>query len=155
MPGCRMVPHRARRMQRRERFAALRRRPLMQERSLDTTTSLGLLVLRLGFGGYMASHGLGKLAMLRAGQSEMMGDPIGIGPLPSLVLVMFAEFACALLVLMGLATRFAAIPIVFAMGVAAFVAHGADPWSSETAAKAFFAGTSKVWFSKEPALLFL
>jgi putative oxidoreductase len=66
-----------------------------------------------------------------------------------------AEFGCALLVMVGLATRLAAVPIVFAMAVAAFVAHGADPWSMEQAAKLFFAGESKSWASKEPALLFL
>jgi putative oxidoreductase len=58
-------------------------------------------------------------------------------------------------VIVGLATRLAAIPVVIAMAVAAFVAHGADPWSMEKAAMAFFAGESKSWASKEPALLFL
>src|SRR4029453_19208775 len=84
-----------------------------------------------------------------------LGDPIGIGSVPSLVLVTFAEFLCALLVMLGLGTRFAAMPVVISMGVAAFVAHANDPWSSETAAMAFFGGQSKTWFSKEPALIFL
>jgi putative oxidoreductase len=121
----------------------------------DRNTSLGLLILRLGIGGFMAFHGWGKLQMLLAGQHAMMGDPIGIGSQASLFLVMFAEFVCAILVMLGAATRLAAIPIVIAMGVAAFVAHGADPWSSETAAKAFFSGASKSWASKQPALTFL
>ena len=127
----------------------------MKAASQDISTSVGLLVLRLGIAGYMASHGVGKLRMLNAGQAEQFGDPIGLGPGLSLALVTFAELACALLVVVGLATRLAAIPPVIAMGVAAFVAHGADPWSSATAAMAFFAGTSKTWSSKEPALLFL
>jgi len=121
----------------------------------DRTTSLGLLALRVGIGGYLATHGWGKLQMLLDGQAELLGDPIGIGNLPSLVLVMLAELACSILVVVGLGTRLAAIPPVIAMAVAAFVAHAHDPWSSETAAKAFFAGTSKVWFSKEPALTYL
>ncbi len=118
-------------------------------------TSVGLLVLRVGVGGFMLSHGVGKVRMLLAGQSDQFGDPIGLGAPLSLALVAFAEFGCSLLVIIGLATRLAALPVVFAMGVAALVAHGGDPWSAETAAKAFLAGTSKTWFSKEPALLFL
>lgn len=119
------------------------------------STSIGLLILRLGVGGYMCSHGVGKLRMLLAGDFAKLGDPIGIGSVPSLVLVTAAEFLCALLVMVGLGTRFAAVPAVISMSVAAFVAHAKDPWSSETAAMAFFSGQSKVWFSKEPALMFL
>jgi putative oxidoreductase len=121
----------------------------------DLTNSVGLLILRLGVGGYMLSHGWGKFQMMYAGKFADFGDPIGIGSGASLVLVTVAEFFCSILVIIGLGTRFAAIPIVIAMGVAAFVAHANDPWSAEQAAKAFFAGESKTWFSKEPALLFL
>lgn len=121
----------------------------------DTLLSAGLLILRLGIGGYMASHGWGKLQMILAGQYDMFGDPIGIGSQLSLFLVMFAEFICALLVVLGAATRFAVIPLIITMGVAAFVAHGSDPWTMETAAKLFFSGKAKHWGSKEPALMFL
>ena len=61
----------------------------------------------------------------------------------------------SLLVMAGLATRFAALPVVFAMGVAAFVAHGQDPWTMEAAARLFFAGQTKMILAKEPALIFL
>jgi len=101
----------------------------------------------------MANHGWGKLQMLLEG--GQFPDPIGIGGGISLVLVVLAEFVCAILVILGLATRLAAVPTVIAMAVAAFVVHGNDPWSMEKAAKAFFAGESKSWASKEPALLFL
>lgn len=127
----------------------------MDTKREEWITAIGLLILRLGIGSYMFSHGLGKLQMVLAGHFDKFGDPIGLGPWLSLVLITFAEFFCSLLVMVGLATRFAAGPIVFAMAVAAFVAHAGDPWSSETAAMAFFGGASKTWFSKEPALLFL
>jgi putative oxidoreductase len=117
--------------------------------------SIGLLILRLGIGGYMLTHGWGKLEMLLAGEFAQFGDPIGLGNRLSLVLVVMAEFVCPLLVMLGLLTRIAAVPTVFSMGVAAFVVHGGDPWSMAKAAEAFFAGTSGNWFSKEPALLFL
>lgn len=127
----------------------------MQGRASAVSASIGLLILRLGMGGFMMTHGWGKALMLKNGQAEMMGDPIGIGPMASLVLVTFAEFVCAFLIVIGLGTRLAAIPLVFAMGVAAFVAHGSDPWTMSAAAEAFFKGESESWASKEPALLFL
>jgi putative oxidoreductase len=119
------------------------------------TTSIGLLILRVGIAGFLATHGWGKVQMLQAGQFEMFGDPIGLGPRLSLWLVVFAEFLCSLLVVVGLGTRFAAVPVVFAMGVAAFVAHGRDPWTMEAAAKLFFAGQTKMMLAKEPALMYL
>jgi putative oxidoreductase len=118
-------------------------------------TSIGLLVLRLGIGGFLLSHGVGKLRMLMSGEFAQFGDPISIGSGPSVALVTLSEFVCAGLVMVGWLTRLASVPVVISMGVAAFVAHAGDPLSAETAAKAFFAGTSTTWFSKEPALLFL
>ena len=117
--------------------------------------SIGLLILRLGIGGFLLSHGVGKLRMLMAGDFAQFGDPIGIGSAASVALVTLSEFVCAGFVMVGWLTRVAAIPVVISMGVAAFVVHAGDPLSSETAAKAFFAGTSETWFSKQPALMFL
>jgi putative oxidoreductase len=42
-----------------------------------------------------------------------------------------AEFFCALLVVLGLATRLAAIPLVFTMAIAAFVVNGSAPWGEK------------------------
>src|SRR5947209_4726818 len=127
----------------------------MEPRRHELTSSIGLLILRLGIGGYMASHGWGKLQIVLASDFDKFGDPLGLGSGLSLVLVMIAEFVCALLVMVGLTTRLAAVPIVVAMGVAAFVAHGNDPWSMEEAFKLFAAGQAQLPLSKEPALLFL
>jgi len=121
----------------------------------DLWTSLGLLVLRFGAGGFLASHGLGKVQMVFEGKFAEFGDPIGIGATPSLILVAFAEFVCALLVAAGLFTRLAAIPPMFAMGIAAFVAHGGDPWTLGGAFELFSQGVTKFPVSKEPALMFL
>src|SRR5687767_3778808 len=101
----------------------------MEARRQDFTTSIGLLILRLGVGGYMLTHGWGKLQMLLAGKFDEFADPIGLGNQLSLILMVKAEFFCALLVMLGFATRLAAIPIVFGMGVAAFVVHANDPWT--------------------------
>lgn len=127
----------------------------MEERSQGLGNSIGLLILRLGIGGYLLTHGWGKLQMMLAGDFAGFGDPIGLGGSLSLVLVTTAEFFCALAVIFGLATHLAAAVIVFSMAVAAFVAHGADPWTMGEAARRFMSGASKSWASREPALLYL
>jgi putative oxidoreductase len=43
----------------------------------------------------------------------------------------FAEFFCSILLILGLFTRLAAIPLVIGMAVAAFVVHGADPFAAK------------------------
>lgn len=127
----------------------------MYERQREKMTSTGLLIMRLGVGGYLLTHGIGKLKMLLAGNFEMMGDPIGLGPELSLILVTAAEFGCSILVMLGLGTRFAAIPVVVAMAVAAFVVHGGDPWTLGKAAELFMAGETEFPLAKEGALLYL
>lgn len=127
----------------------------METQRKEMAASIGLLILRIGIGGYLITHGWGKLQMLLAGGADKFGDPIGLGNTLSLALVTTSEFFCALLVIFGLGTRLAAVPVVISMFVAAFVVHAKDPWTMETAANAFFSGASKTWFSKEPALLFL
>lgn len=127
----------------------------METERKEMGTSIGLLVLRLGIGGYLVTHGWGKLQMLLAGAADKFGDPIGLSSSLSLALVTMSEFVCALLIIPGLATRLAAIPPVISMSVAAFVVHANDPWTMEAAANAFFGGASKTWFAKEPALLYL
>ncbi len=115
----------------------------MNPKCLEHLNSVGLLILRIGFAGYMMTHGWGKMLMVLRWDFENWGDPIGIGLGPSLVLAALAEFVCSFLVLIGLATRLSAIPVAFTMIVAAFVVHASDPWTMTGGA------------SKEPALLFL
>ena len=82
-----------------------------------------LLLLRLAFGGLMFwNHGLGKFAKLD-NAIIMFPDPFGIGSEFSLYLTLFAEGVCSLLLVVGLLTRWAAIPLTITMGVAVFVVH--------------------------------
>lgn len=121
----------------------------------DAMNSAGLLILRIGMGVYMATHGWGKVQMVIDGKFDQFGDPIGIGNTASLILASGAEFVCALLVAVGLGTRLAAIPVVFTMAVAAFIVHSANPWTMGEAARLFMEKQAESWASKEPALLFL
>ena len=86
--------------------------------------NLGLLVLRVWLGlSMLLLHGWSKVEKY-SGMSQGFPDPLGVGPAMSLNLVIFAEVLCALLVVVGLATRLAAIPLVITMAVAFFAIHG-------------------------------
>ncbi len=98
---------------------------------------IALLLLRLCFGGLMmVNHGLGKLDKLTSGNTKF-ADPLGLGQELSLQLAVGAEVVCATLVALGLFTRLATIPLMFTMGIAAFVVHGADPLSKKESALLF------------------
>ncbi|MBD3223468.1 MAG: DoxX family membrane protein [Caldithrix sp.] len=109
----------------------------------DVSPSLGLLLHRLVFGGFMVfGHGLPKLLSFNA-KAPQFADPLGMGPELSMAAAVFSEVFCGLCVMAGLATRLAVLPLMFTMLVAAFVVHGGDP---------FFLPASG---AKEPALLYL
>ncbi len=85
---------------------------------------LGLLILRLAAGGMMIPHGWQKLNMIMDGNADKFGDPIGLGTTLSAYLATGAEFFAAILIVIGLLTRFAAVPLLITMLVAAFIVHG-------------------------------
>jgi putative oxidoreductase len=89
-----------------------------------------LLLLRVGIAGAMLTHGYPKLLKIMEGNFQF-ADPIGIGAPASLVLAAFAEFLCSILLLMGLATRLAAIPLLINMLVIILIQHGSDPFGKK------------------------
>ena len=89
---------------------------------------LALLWLRAAMGlGMALGHGAPKLGKLLRGDMTF-ADPIGLGQEASLVLAMFGELVCGLLVAAGLATRAALVPLGITMLVAMLIHHAADPW---------------------------
>jgi putative oxidoreductase len=95
-----------------------------------TNISIALLLLRVVAAAFMLTHGMPKLMNMIAGTSKF-GDPIGLGKDVSLGLTVFAEFACSILLLLGLVTRLALIPLIITMAVAAFVVHGSDSFGKK------------------------
>jgi len=93
-----------------------------------TGVNIWLLLARVAIGATMLTHGIPKLQKLMAGGELQFADPFGIGAGASLVLVVFAEVVCSVLLIFGLATRFATIPLMITMLVAIFYAHAADPF---------------------------
>ena len=92
--------------------------------------NIGLLILRLVGGGFMLTHGIPKLMKVIGGDMGF-ADPLGLGPGLSLILTVFSEVICALLLVIGLGTRWVAIPLVITMLVAAFIVHGDDPFKGK------------------------
>ena len=87
--------------------------------------NVGILLTRIVFGFYMMMSGYDKLAHFAEKKAAFMNF-LSLGSTTSLILVVFAEFFCALFVMIGLFTRLSAITIVICMSVALFKAHGGD-----------------------------
>lgn len=87
-----------------------------------------LFAVRVFVGFAMLSHGFPKLQMLLAGGKIEFFDFMGLGSQVSLILTVFAEFVCSILLILGLFTRVSLGFLIFTMVIAAFVVHGADPF---------------------------
>lgn len=85
---------------------------------------LSKLFLRMA-AGLMLLHGTQKIINY-AEWAPQFGNPIGLGPEISLMLCIFAEFFCTLLVMLGLFTRTAVIPLIANMCVIVFIVHAED-----------------------------
>lgn len=90
---------------------------------------IALLLLRVVFGASMIiGHGWGKMMRLFSADPIKFADPFGLGPTTTLVLVVFAEVLCAALLVVGLFTRWATIPLIITMAVAIVMIHWGDPY---------------------------
>ena len=105
----------------------------------------GLLILRLGMGGLMMKHGYQKLMHFSEYKGQFMNF-LGLGQSLSLSLTIFAEFFCALFVLIGLFTRLATIPVIIVMCVALFKAHNSDFLGEGEMATLYLAGYLSLLF---------
>lgn len=114
--------------------------------SNSQATDISLLLLRLVFGGFMIlNHGWGKLMKFMGEGPIKFGDPLGVGTELSLSLAVFAEVGCALLLVIGLFTRWATAPLIVTMLVAAFIVHGDGPFKEMESALVF--GTAYIVLS--------
>jgi putative oxidoreductase len=112
---------------------------------------VALLIARVSIAVLMLTHGLPKLGMLLSGEPIQFPALFGLTAGMSLGLTVFAEVICSLLILVGLATRLAVIPLGITMLVALFVIHVADPLAKQEPALQyllvyvvlFFAGSGK------------
>jgi putative oxidoreductase len=84
---------------------------------------VGLLFLRLaGSALLLYVHGLPKLIHFSA-ELQRIDDPLHLGRGVTLVLALFAEIACPLLIAVGWFTRLATLPILFLLLVSIALVH--------------------------------
>lgn len=128
--------------------------------NISKSTDLALLLLRLTFGGLMLlNHGLGKADKLLNGDPTKFADPLGLGAPASLGLAVFAEVICAVLLVVGLFTRWASVPLIITMLVALFIVHGGDGLKEQESALLFLipylilAMKGGGWYSLDAQLL--
>ncbi|MFT3677366.1 MAG: DoxX family protein [Chitinophagaceae bacterium] len=111
----------------------------------DNGITFAALIMRLTFGGLLITHGYSKL-MNFAKYSSTFSDPFHIGHSTSLALTIFAEFFCAVFLVLGLFTRLACIPPIVAMAVATFHAHQGLVFTEGEKAALFLGGLIALLF---------
>lgn len=93
---------------------------LFQLSFFPKSADCALLLLRVWFGLTMfLHHGLGKLSHFSA-----IPNPLGMPATVNSCLVVLAEVVCSACLVLGLATRLAALILVIEMGVAFWCVHG-------------------------------
>lgn len=97
----------------------------------DRLYDVGLFLLRVTAGCFILTHGLPKLVTLMGPDPIQFADPFGVGQEASMWLTVFAEVVCAFLIIIGLLTRVATIPLIIVMAVAFFYIHMADDFATK------------------------
>lgn len=102
--------------------------------------NLSALLLRVVSGSFMIyQHGAGKFTRFFADEKIEFEDPFGIGATATLGLAVFAEVVCAGMLVIGLMTRYALIPLIFTMVYAAFFYHAGDTFRDKEMALVYLA----------------
>ena len=98
----------------------------------------GLLMLRLSIGCFMfIGHGLPKLIHFDE-MFHTFADPLHISHEASYILVVFAEALCSILIILGLWTRLALLPLLIDMLVIAVLVDLHQPWNKVEFALLYF-----------------
>lgn len=101
-------------------------RKLLSARFTNGAVNFTQLLLRIVFGAFIMMHGWPKLLNF-AEKAKTFPDPLGVGRTVSLGMTVFAEFFCGALLVLGLVTRLATVPLIICMSVIIFMIHSADP----------------------------
>lgn len=104
---------------------------LFNMNSENTKVDVALLIMRIGIAGLMLVHGIPKMLMLFSAETIQFPGVMGMDSGLSLTLAVFAEVFCSFLLLIGLGTRYAVLPLSVTMLIAVFYIHGADPFSNQ------------------------
>lgn len=100
---------------------------LMSNKYSEPSVSIALLLLRFASGSaMMINYGIKKFSNFEAIAAKGFPDPFHVGVNASLGLAVFAELVCSSLILLGLFTRIAVLPLIVTMCIALFVVKGGN-----------------------------
>ncbi len=108
---------------------------------------LGLLIFRIGIAALTLTHGIPKLIKAFSGDEIRFADPLGMGEVVSFTFAIFAEFICSVLIILGLGTRLAAIPLIITMAVIVFIVHLSDGFGSQELPLLYLLGFLLLFFT--------
>ncbi|WP_240612585.1 DoxX family protein [Brumimicrobium salinarum] len=129
-------------------FATVKNGKLNTMLNKENLNGIGLLLLRISIGlAMLLGHGLGKWSRLIEGGEIQFADPFGFGPMTSMIMAVFAEVFCASLVIFGLLTRWALLPLVITMLVATFYVHFTDGFGGMEKAFLYLVGFVALLFT--------
>ena len=78
---------------------------------------------------------------------HVFADPIGLGETVTFTFAVFAEFVCAILIILGWVTRFASIPLIITMAVAAIIVHWTDGFGRQELPLLYMGGFLLLFFT--------
>lgn len=108
---------------------------------------IGLLIFRIGISALMLTHGYPKLLRFFGSEEINFADPLGLGPVVTFTFAVFAEFICSILVMLGLGTRLAVIPLIATMAIAALVVHATDGFGRQELPLLYLTGFVLLFFT--------
>ncbi len=108
------------------------------------TVHFSMLILRIGLGVMMLNHGLPKLMNFNNMAPDFF-DPLQVSSHFMLGLVVFAEVLCSVLLILGLFTRWATIPLIIQMMVVVFVVHVDDGFGRQELGAHYLLGYIILW----------
>lgn len=112
---------------------------ILSTRYTDTSFNIATLLVRISFGTLIfLNHGIPHL-MNFSERSRNFYDPFHIGSRWSLLLVLFAELVCSLLLVIGLFTRLALLPLITNVAVVVFMLNKGKAFSESELALLYFA----------------
>lgn len=107
--------------------------------------SFGMLVLRVFLGLLVASHGYTKFVKFSTLKYKFMNF-MNLGSTVSLSLIIFAELICGILLILGLFTRLACIPIIIGMAVVVLIAANGHIFAEGERGMIYLAATITILF---------
>lgn len=111
------------------------------------SSNFALFVFRVMVGGMMVlGHGLDKL-MNFGMKAQTFPNVTGLGSTFSLTCAVFAEVFCAFAIVIGFATRLAALPLIATMLIASVIVHMNDPFATKEKSLLFLASFFLLFFT--------